>query len=179
MSEEPQPQTEGSEVKRRRTASELFPDVPVVDRAPEGSASDIDVAAILGIQANTMSKFKSEAGFPTPVGRRGKSLFHDIEKVKEWHTTRGQSFTGRARGGAARGAQKSAQAEADFQSDLERSTLSNQSNNPGLLTRMIPGTLPLKQQIDLVSSLLPGHKKLSDQFSHLRTESGEIDPDLL
>jgi hypothetical protein len=74
--------------QRRTTAAQRFADVPEVDVAPEGALNNVRMAEMLGIGPSAFSKHLKREGFPTPVGRRGRTLFHNPEEVAKWHSER-------------------------------------------------------------------------------------------
>jgi hypothetical protein len=151
----PTPETE-TEKRKRTTAAQRWNDIPEVEAAPEGSVSAGELAVILGVHDKSIPNLYKSEGFPTPLGRKGRSVFHNPEEVKKWHSERSQSMTGRAIGGAARGAQKTREGQIKETETIDAVLASGknveQSDRPSPIARMIPGTASAAEQFRILDA---------------------------
>jgi hypothetical protein len=157
MAEESTPTTGGNEepeVKRRRTAADLFPDVPEVESAPDNSLSFAEMAGHLGVGRQALTKYKNQEGFPAPVGRRGRTLFFDKDATAEWHANR---LTGMAPQHRAAGIKTHEAALARDEANIAGATArgagsTSQSITPSPVARMIPGTASAADQFKILDA---------------------------
>jgi predicted DNA-binding transcriptional regulator AlpA len=70
------------------------------------------MAEMIGVGPSIFSRYTTNPRFPKPVGRKGRTLFHNPEEVTKWHAELISTRTGKAIGGMARGAQRGNEADA-------------------------------------------------------------------